>query len=68
MANPTDMSTVYTTLKRVKESINNLGLTYAPVFFDMGLLTKALEIVWANPDELSGVIPCEGGMHLLMKE
>ena len=37
-----------------------------PVYFDMGLLTKALEITWAKPVELQGVIPCEGGMHLLM--
>ena len=32
----------------------------------MGLLTKALEVTWARPDELACVIPCEGGMHLLM--
>jgi hypothetical protein len=32
----------------------------------MGLLTKALEVTWARPEELAGVIPCEGGMHLLM--
>ena len=66
MAAPTDLSTVYTTLKRAKEAINSLGQPYAPVYFDMGLLTKAYEITWANPDDLNGVIPCEGGMHLLM--
>jgi hypothetical protein len=66
MAPPTDASTVYTTLKRAKEAINSLGQHYVPVFFDMGLLTKAYEITWANPDDLEGVIPCEGGMHLLM--
>jgi len=66
MANPTEHQTIYTTLMRIKEAMNNLGQTHVPVVFDMGLLTKALEITWANPEELSGVIPCYGGMHLLM--
>ena len=66
MANPTEPSTVYTTLKRLKEAANLLGQAHIPVTFDMGLLTKALEITWANPDELKGIIPCDGGMHLLM--
>jgi len=66
MATPTDYSTVYTVLLRLKECMNALGQQYAPVIFDMSLLAKALEIVWSNQDELHGVIPCEGGMHLLM--
>lgn len=36
------------------------------VVFDMGLGPKAIKIVWVNPDLLSGVLPCAGGMHLLM--
>ena len=32
----------------------------------MGLLPKALEITWAKPIDMEGIIPCEGGMHLLM--
>ena len=59
MACPTDHATIYTTLLRSKEAINALG-------FDMGLLSKAMEITGANPDSLSGVIPCDGGMHFLM--
>lgn len=66
MASPSDKSTIYTTLKRAKESINMLGHESAPVFFDMGLLTKALEITWSRPVDLAGIIPCDGGMHLLM--
>ena len=50
MANPTEHQTIYTTLKRIKEAMNNLGQTNVPVVFDMGLLTKALEITWANPE------------------
>ena len=65
MAPPSDYSTIYTTLKRTKECVNALGQSEVPVYFDMGLLTKALEITWAKPVELQGVIPCEGGMHLL---
>jgi len=66
MENQTEHQTIYTTLMRIKEAMNNLGQTHVPIVFDMGLLTKALEITWANPEELSGVIPCYGGMHLLM--
>ena len=60
MAPPTDYSTVYTTLKRMKECINSLGQAYVPVYFDMGLLTKALEITWAKPVDMQGIIPCKG--------
>ena len=66
MASPTDFSTVYTTLKRTKEQMNALGQSVCPICFDMGLLSKALEIVWANKSELDGVVSLEGGMHFLM--
>lgn len=66
MAPPNDYATIYTTLLRFKEAASFLGHSVIPVCFDMGLLTKALEIVWANQSDLSGVIPVEGGMHLLM--
>ena len=32
----------------------------------MGLLTKALEIVWSRPMELNGVVTMAEGMHFLM--
>lgn len=66
LAPPNEPATVYTTLKRVKATAEELGQSHIPIFFDMGLLWKALEITWAYPQELSGVIPCEGGMHFLM--
>ena len=50
----------------MKECISALGQAYVPVYFDMDLLTKALEITWAQPVDMQGIIPCEGGMHLLM--
>ncbi|XP_053391138.1 uncharacterized protein LOC128553968 [Mercenaria mercenaria] len=66
MAPPNDPNTIYTTLKRTKEQVNALGQSVCPVIFDMGLLTKALEIVWSRPEEFEGVVPIEGGMHFLM--
>ena len=58
MAPPTDYSTIYTTLKCTKECVNAVGQNDVPIYFDMGVLTKALEITWAKPVELQGVIPC----------
>lgn len=66
MAPPNDYSTVYTTLKRTKEQMNALGQHICPIVFDMELLTKALEIVWARKNELEGILPMEGGMHFVM--
>ncbi len=63
MAPPNDYSTVYTIVRRQQEAIHSLGFTHAPAFFDMGLLTKSLEIYWAKQDELSAIIPCQGGAH-----
>lgn len=66
MSKPTDYSTIYTTLLGSKEVATSLGQSHIPVVFDMGLLTKALEKVWSQDKKLQGVIPVEGGMHLLM--
>ena len=61
----TDLFTVFTTLKQQKEISNLLGHPdHTPVFFVMGLLTKALEITRFKPNKLA--CPCEGGMHLLL--
>ena len=49
MSSPTDISTVYTTLKRAKEQVYVLGQNICPIVFYMGLLSKALEFVWAKP-------------------
>ena len=50
---------------RAKEVFHELCFNYVPIVFDMGLFNKALEIAWSQND-LDGVIPCDGGMHLLM--
>ncbi|KAH3746960.1 hypothetical protein DPMN_181380 [Dreissena polymorpha] len=66
MSKPTNYSTIYKTLLLAKEVANALGQSHISVVFDMGLLYKALEIVWIQDDDLKGVIPMDGGMHLLM--
>ena len=66
MAPPNDHNTIYTTMKRMKEVSSILGQSHMPVIFDMGLLTRALEIKWSAKDDLAGVVLCEGGMHFLM--
>ena len=43
-----------------------LGREISHITFHMGLLTKALEIVWARPMELNGVVTMAEGMHFLM--
>ena len=47
MAPPGDLTTFYTMLKRAKESVNVLGFEYTPGTFDIGLLTKPLEVQWS---------------------
>ena len=66
MAPPSDYSTLNSTMLRAKECIDALGHEYWPIFFDMGILTRASEITWSKPRDISGAIPCEGGMHLLI--
>ena len=66
MAPPTNCNTIYTLLLRLKEAASALCFPHMPVCFDMGLLTKVLEMTWAKPEKFKDVLPCEGGMHLLM--
>ena len=54
LAQPTNYDTVYTALKRSNEQMKAIGQQYTPIVFNMGLLAKALEIVWSRSDELSG--------------
>ena len=66
MAPPNNLSTIYTTLKCFEEAASILRHSWIPICLDMGILSKAFEIVWSNPVGLSGIILIEGGMHLLM--
>ncbi len=51
----TDLNTMYTMLKSPKEAANTQMVTNT--FLDMVLLPKALEMTFALPQELDGVIP-----------
>ena len=46
--------------------INVLVQIYTSAYFDMGLLTNALEITSAKPMYTQCTLPYEGGMHLLI--
>ena len=46
--------------------INVLVQIYTSAYFDMGLLTKALEITYAKPMYMKYIFLCEGGMHFLI--
>ena len=46
---PTVYSSYNTTLKGMQKCINVLVQIYTSAYFDMGLLTKTLEITWAKP-------------------
>ena len=45
---------VYTTLKRTRERVKCSWPNDVHIYFDMGLLTKALVITWAKSVELQG--------------
>ena len=47
--------------------INVLVQIYTSAYFDMGLLMKALEILWAKPMYMKYIFPCGSGMHLLIE-
>ena len=46
--------------------INVLVQIYTYACFDMGSLTKALEITWAKPMYMKYIFLYEGGMHILI--
>ena len=64
---PTVYSSYNTTLKGMQTCLNVLVQIYTSAYFDMGLFTKALEIIWAiEPMYMKYIFLCEGGMHLLI--
>ena len=46
--------------------INVFVQIYTSAYIDMGLLMKALEIIWTKPMHMQYNFPCGGGMHLLI--
>lgn len=63
-ASPTDLSTVYTLLKRSDEMAIKLGLSDTVVVLDQAIYAKALEVVWKKKEELSRVVLRMGSFHI----
>ena len=65
-ASPTELSTVYTVLKRSVEMGRKLGLEEIIIVMDLAIYAKAQEIVWKKPDEFSNVVLRMGAFHTAM--
>ena len=46
--------------------INVLVQIYTSAYFYMGVLMKALEVIWAKLIYMQYIFPCGGGMHLFI--
>ncbi|KAK3085631.1 hypothetical protein FSP39_006444 [Pinctada imbricata] len=62
---PTDMATVYTTMKRCREKCQTAGQHYSIQTFDQQLYAIAQQIKWSNMSEFGNHILRLGGFHAL---
>jgi hypothetical protein len=66
-APPSDFSTIYTTLLKLVETATALGQEHILVTADLAIYSKAVQILWTEPDPLAGRVTMRlGGMHLTM--
>lgn len=65
-ASPTELSTVYTLLKRSVEMGQQLGQEEVIIVMDLAMYAKAQEIVWKKQEEFSHVILRLGAFHTAM--
>ena len=65
-SDPTVLSTVNTTLLQIQQAANQMGQTDVPIYFDMGLQGKALEVILAQPGVFKAIVLRDRGMHVLM--
>ena len=63
-ASPTDLSTVYTLLKKSVTMANRLGLEDTVIVLDQAIYAKALEIVWKQQQEFKSVVLMMGDFHI----
>ena len=64
---PSDYSTIYTSLLKLASLAGALGQDHILVTADMAIYSKAQQILWTEPDPLSGKVTMRlGGMHLTM--
>ena len=55
-ASPTELSTVYTLLKKSVEMAEQIGLDDTVVVLDQAIYAKALEVVWKQQEEFQSVV------------
>jgi hypothetical protein len=66
-APPTDFTTIYSILLRLVSLAKSFGQTHILVTADMAIYSKAQEILWAKPEDLTGKVTMRvGGMHMTM--
>ena len=64
-ASPTDLSTVYTLLKKSVEMAAQLGIHDTVVVVDQAIYAKALEVVWKQKEEFRSVVLRMGSFHII---
>ena len=65
-ASPTELSTVYTLLKRSVQMGRKLGQAEVIIVMDLAIYAKAQEIVWKQTGEFSNVVLRMGAFHTAM--
>lgn len=63
-ASPTELSTVYTLLKKSVTMANRLGLDDTMVVLDQAIYAKALEVIWKQRQEFNSVVLMMGDFHV----
>ncbi|KAL9951848.1 hypothetical protein ACROYT_G044583 [Oculina patagonica] len=63
-ASPTELSTVYTLLKKSVTMANRLGLDDTVIVLDQAIYAKALEVVWKQQQEFKSVVLMMGDFHV----
>ena len=61
-----DFSTIYTVLKHAQKISAAMGQADAVITFDLAIYSKAKEIQWRFPNELSNVVVRMGGFHVVL--
>lgn len=63
-ASPTELSTVYTLLKKSVLMAMQLGLADTVVVLDQAIYAKALEVVWKQKEQFESVVLRMGSFHI----
>ena len=63
-ASPTELSTVYTLLKKSVEMAIQMGLDDTVVVLDQAIYAKALEVIWKQKEEFRSIVLRMGSFHI----